>query len=56
MLKQYAAGTRVLGDIWLRGQQQFWKDFRNSEDVFRNPRIYLSIMHFFGDPSLRLQK
>jgi len=44
----------LLGDIWILGQQQFWKDYKNNGDVFRNPRIYLSIMTFFGDPTLKL--
>lgn len=42
----------LLGDIWLAGQRQFWADFKNDPNVFQNARIYLSIMTFFGDPTL----
>ncbi len=52
VLKSYANQPRLLGDAWLKGQRQFWKDFRTNNDVLRNPRIYLSIMTFFGDPTL----
>ncbi len=46
--------TLLLGDIWLRGQRQYWSDFRSDNNVFHNPRIYLSIMQFFGDPTLKI--
>jgi hypothetical protein len=54
----HASGTQfVLGDLWLQGQRQFWKDwhaFEGDNSVFRNARIYLGIMNLYGDPSLRL--
>jgi hypothetical protein len=43
-----------LGDIWLLAQQQYWNDNKNNSDVFGAPRIYLGIMTFFGDPSVRM--
>jgi hypothetical protein len=43
-----------LGDIWLVAQQQYWNDNKNNGDVFGAPRIYLGVMTFFGDPSLRM--
>ena len=46
--------TTLLGDIWLSGQRQYWEEFKTSVDVFHNPRIYLTIMTFFGDPTLKL--
>jgi len=56
VLAQYVkGGQRVLGDVWLKGEQQYWKDFERDENVFQAPRIYLGIMTFFGDPSLRLR-
>ena len=56
VLAQYVqGGERVLGDMWLKGQQQYWKDFERDENVFHAPRIYLGVMTFFGDPSLRLK-
>jgi hypothetical protein len=51
------ANTRepiLLGDIWLQGQRAYWNDFKSDPDVFQNARIFLSIMHFFGDPTLIL--
>lgn len=55
VLYNYTKGTKRLGDIWLEGQRQFWRDFRYDTNVFQNPRIYLSIMTFFGDPTLVIQ-
>ncbi|HUS35768.1 MAG TPA: C25 family cysteine peptidase [Verrucomicrobiae bacterium] len=55
MFLRYAAGDRVLGDLWRNGQRKYWINNRASQSVFRNPRIYLGIMTFFGDPSLRLR-
>lgn len=52
VLKSYTDQPRFLGDAWTEGQRQFWRDFRTNNDVLRNPRIYLSIMTFFGDPTL----
>ena len=46
--------STLLGDIWLQGQRQYWEDFKSSTDVFHNARIYLTIMSFFGDPTLKL--
>jgi len=54
MLFQYTHGMRTLGDSWKYGQQQYWMDFRTDEAVFHSLRIFLSIMTFFGDPSLRI--
>ena len=54
----HAVGAQiVLGDLWLQGQRQYWKDwhgFSGDNSVFRNARIYLGIMNLYGDPSLRL--
>jgi len=55
VLRRYAQGDRILGDMWLNGQRQFWRDFVGSGDIFREPRVFLGIMTFFGDPSLRVQ-
>lgn len=55
VLKTCLAQPAFLGDAWLEGQRQYWKDFRSNNGVFRNPRIYLSIMTFFGDPTLQLK-
>jgi hypothetical protein len=54
ILKQYIGGGRILGDIWLNGQRQYWLDNRTNGGLLRAPRIYLGIMTLFGDPSLRL--
>ena len=51
---RYGAGDRILGDLWLNGQRNYWINNRASENVFRHPRIYLGIMTMFGDPSLPL--
>lgn len=48
----------ILGDAWLSGQRLYWKDYHDYEGdncVFRNARIYLGIMNFYGDPSLRIR-
>jgi len=55
VLYSYTTGKKILGDIWLEGQQQYWRDYRFSTNVFHHPRIYLSIMTFYGDPSLQIQ-
>ncbi len=44
----------LLGDIWVAGERKYWSDFRSSTDVFHNPRAYLCIMTFFGDPTLHI--
>jgi Peptidase family C25 len=54
VLRSYASPNRFLGDAWVQGQRQYWRDFRTDPGVFHNPRIYLSIMTFFGDPTLVL--
>lgn len=54
MFERYGAGDRVLGDLWVGAQRTYWLKNRASEDVFKHPRIYLGMMNFFGDPSLRL--
>ena len=48
------ASPVLLGDIWLQGQRKYWNDFKDDTGVFHNPRNYLCIMTFFGDPTLRL--
>ena len=55
ILKAYRNGASVIGDAYLRGTQQYWLDFQSDVDVITAPRIYLSYLHLFGDPSLRLQ-
>jgi len=44
----------LLGDIWLLGQRKYWTDFKDDTGVFSNPRNFLCIETFFGDPTLRL--
>jgi hypothetical protein len=44
----------VLGDIYLKAQQQTWNKHRGDLDYFSTPRLFLGIMTLFGDPSLRL--
>lgn len=57
----YSAGERTLGDMWRAGEQDYWHNnlgTTTSGDAwqYREPRIYLGIMTFFGDPSLRVQR
>jgi hypothetical protein len=71
MLKSYAQAPEskpILGDIYLKAQQQYWGKRHNDTTIvdvwcdpkngkFCNcsiPRMYLGYMVFFGDPSLRL--
>ncbi|HEY6064479.1 MAG TPA: C25 family cysteine peptidase [Chitinophagaceae bacterium] len=56
VLNTYPLAKPRLGDMWLEGQRQFWRDFKNSTNVFQNPRAYLSIMTFFGDPTLLVER
>ncbi|MEA3016168.1 MAG: hypothetical protein QOI38_890 [Sphingomonadales bacterium] len=44
----------VLGDLWLLAQREYWREFYDNENCIGAPRIYLTYMTFFGDPSLRL--
>jgi Peptidase family C25/LGFP repeat len=48
----------ILGDAWISGQSTYRTDFINDRSVAQNPigapRIYLTYMHLFGDPSLRV--
>ena len=61
LLNEYVKGkgVQVLGDIWLRAQRTYFKDYESSAhglDVnFTPPRIYLGIVELFGDPSLRFR-
>lgn len=59
-LKAYhQEGLCVLGDIWQRAQLTLWstnKDAGHTDVNFDPPRIYLSIMHLFGDPTLRIRR
>jgi hypothetical protein len=48
--------ARTLGDVWLAAQRKYHDDNIRNGEVFRAPRIFLGIMTFFGDPSLRLPK
>jgi hypothetical protein len=49
-----------LGDVWKRAQIMYWQKHHpkpvDNDLAFEHPRIYLSIMTLFGDPSLRLLK
>ena len=55
IFSQFREGSeQTLGDVWMRGCRKYWLDNRKNEDVFHNPRIYLGVMTFFGDPSLRI--
>jgi len=55
-LNSLLSSARTLGDVWLTAQRKYWNDnYMNETDTFRHPRIYLGIMTFFGDPSLRFQ-
>ena len=52
-------GLCVLGDVWQRAQLALWssnKDAGQADPSFGPPRIYLSIMHLFGDPTLRIRR
>jgi len=56
-----AAGTPVLGDLYLTAQRQYWGGPRASDattpglqDYHGIPRLYLGWMVYFGDPSLRV--
>lgn len=52
-------GHCVLGDVWQRAQLALWasnKDAGHTDVNFDPPRIYLSIMHLFGDPTLRIRR
>jgi hypothetical protein len=51
---KYKSSPVLLGDIWLQGQRIYWTDFKDNTDVFHNPRSFLCIETFFGDPTLRL--
>lgn len=44
----------ILGDAWRAGQSSYRGTHLTSEDPQGAPRIYLTYMHLFGDPSLRL--
>jgi hypothetical protein len=54
MLAAYQGYGTVLGDMWLKGMLRYWIDFQDSDNRIGAPRLYLSYMHLFGDPSLRL--
>jgi hypothetical protein len=59
MLASYVRESKpVLGDIYLKAQQQYWGNHQNdhgkSGDYHSISRLYLGWMVFFGDPSLRL--
>ena len=51
---RHMQGGAVIGDAWLQGQLAYRADFLSSDDRQGAPRIYLTYMHLFGDPSLRL--
>lgn len=44
----------MLGAIWVAGQQEYWRRDHASQNQIGAPRIYLTYMILFGDPSLRL--
>jgi hypothetical protein len=52
-------GYARLGDMWRMAQQQYFNantySTKLAQPVFSWPRIYLSIMNLFGDPSMRTQ-
>jgi hypothetical protein len=59
MLAAYQGGSRVLGSIYLAGEQAYWNNHYLSNngttsDAQSPPRYYLGWMVFFGDPSLRM--
>jgi hypothetical protein len=56
ILHEYQGRGTVLGDMYLRGQYAYWQDFKVSRAEERQaaPRIWLSYVHLYGDPSLRL--
>lgn len=50
-----AAGSgQRLGDLWLMGCRNYWRNHRTDEDIIGCARIYLSYMTLYGDPSLRI--
>lgn len=55
-LGSLGSSLHTLGDVWLAAEQKYWADNQGNGEVFRAPRIYLGIMAFFGDPSLRLPR
>jgi hypothetical protein len=56
MFRGYSRGMRVLGDLWHYGQLNYWQDHRLDQDLHRSARVYLCVLHLFGDPSLRLNR
>jgi len=44
----------ILGDAWAKGQMDYRTENAHPDDPQAAPRIYLTYMHLFGDPSLRL--
>ena len=48
------SGGRILGDVWRNAQVNYWTN-EDRQDDLNAPRIYLGVMTFFGDPSLRLR-
>jgi hypothetical protein len=56
ILGAYSRVTYTLGEAWLEGQRRYWLDFKDAKEFYQTPRIYLSIMTFFGDPTLKIPK
>jgi hypothetical protein len=54
MLKAYAGGMRILGDVWVQGERTYFEENLSADDVLGSRRIFLGIQTLFGDPSLRL--
>ena len=59
LFQEQQNGYARLGDLWRMAQQQYFNanfsSTKLSQPVFDHPRIYLSIMNLFGDPSMRTQ-
>ncbi len=54
LMGRYSGGERVLGELWLGAQRDYWSKEERT-DVLGAPRIYLGILQLFGDPSLRIR-
>ncbi len=45
--------TQTVGDLWSAAARAYWAEYQHLDNAIGNPRIYLSYMTMYGDPSLR---
>jgi hypothetical protein len=45
--------SQIVGDLWTAACRAYWAEYASTDDAIGNPRIYLSYMTLYGDPSLR---